>query len=258
MTSTSECILIHDQSPKNYYSYTPLVTYLSKHYDKVHYYCSNEMIDMVTWMYRGIPSVVVIEINSCEHVKLFNMFRKMHGMLVDVLGFGSYDVLRTDKYKGMHLKKQYISQDIQHDTYVDLLNLCKTYDLSLDVNFEDGLILQRDLSRESVFWNQFNKYISFDYAIISQERFRKLHKNSMTIVNIMTMFPKNKNMFYLLKLIDNSNEIIITDDKLGMMLFFMISTKNYDKRNISFVYNDSMDLSFYDKQKVNSWKWIKG
>ena len=251
MGSTSECILIHEHFPKTYYTYSPLVAYYGAQYTKVYYYCSINMLETIKFMYRTSDSIEVCLLESEDVLTMFNFLRKQYGRQLPIYGFGAYDVLRTDKYKGEY--RRYELNQKSADT-LDLGRICELYGLE-DVNIQKAWSIKRDTTRERVFFTALVKYVNFEYTVVSQDRFKNNGGKTVTVVNALRMFPKNKNLFNLLTLVDNASKVIVGDDPLGMLLYFLVTTKNYVKPNVTFYCDSSTDLSYFKWHAIPSWNW---
>lgn len=249
--SSTECILIHDNSPKSYYLYSPLVAYYGNTYSKVYYYCPDDMVETFRFMYRTSESIEVCLLESDDVLTMFNFLRKKHGRQLPIYGFGAYDVLRTDKYKGEYRRYQLNKKTVDSP---DLGSMCELYGLD-DVDIQTSWSIERDTTRERVFFSALIKYVNFEYTVVSQERFKQDEGKTVTVVNALRMFPKNKNLFNLLTLIDNASMVIVGDDPLGMLLYFLVTTQNYVKSNVTFYCDSSTDLSYFKWHAVPSWNW---
>lgn len=249
--SSTECILIHDNSPKNYYAYFPLVTYYGDQYTKVYYYCPDNMLETVKFMYRALNSIEVRLLESEDVLTMFNFIRKKHGRQIPIFGFGDYDMLRTDKYKGEYRRYELKSQS---SSALDFGSICELYGLN-DIDITQSWSIERDTTRERVFFTALIKYVNFEYTVVSQDRFKNDEGKTVTVVNALRMFPKNKNLFNLLTLIDNASLVILGNDPLGMFLYFLVTSKNYKKSNITFYCDSSTDLSYFKWHVVPNWNW---
>lgn len=249
--SSTECVLIHDSSPQHYYIYFPLVVRYSYQYTKVHYYCTANMLETMRFMYRKLESIEVCLLESEDVLTMFNLLRKNHGRKkLLIFGFGSFDALRMDQYRGAYRRHE---QKTQSSNSLEFENICELYGLN-DVNVAQSCpIIERDTTRERIFFTSLIKYVNFEYTVISQERFKHDEGNTVTVVNALRMFPKNKNLFNLLTLIDNASLVIIGDDPLGKFLYFLVTSKNYTKSNIIFYCDSLTDMSYFKLDAVPRW-----
>lgn len=202
-------------------------------------------------MYRTFDAIEVRLLESENVLTMFNFLRKKHGRYVPIFGFGIYDDLRTDKHKGAYRRQKLNSQS---PNALDLESTCELYGIN-DVNTTVSWSLERDTVREQMFFTALIKYVNFEYTVVSQDRFKKYEEKTVTVVDALRMFPNNKNLFNLLTLIDNASLVILGDDPLGMLLYFLITNKKYKKSNITFYCDTSTDLSYFKWHAVPNWKW---
>jgi hypothetical protein len=254
------CVIIHDHAPRNYYMNMPLVLHYGDIYETVHYYCSNEMFETLKMIYKGVEAVDVIMLESEDVLKVFNVLQKKYGRSPRAMQcFDNYDLMRKDSYRGLRSGKKpgHVDSAIHNLAPIpDLETLCGMYGLD-GINYHRTLSIERNLTKELFFFKQLIKYVNFGYTLVSDDRFKKLNKETVTIINPLKLFPRNKNMFNIMTLIDNASQIFIRNDKLGMFLYFMCTTQNFKKRRVVFFYDDINECDNFESKNVPMWKFVK-
>jgi len=185
---------------------------------------------------------------------MYNKLRREYKKDIVVQAFGEYDILRKDAYKDLHNKSEF---DIN---YYDIKDVCEKYDIK-NVDYEKVPELVRDYNKEQSFFNKVIKYLNFEYTIITKDEYAFLDRDFVFTCNIIKLFPKNKNMFNLLTLIENANTIIVGDDQLGMFLHFIATKHTFRYRKIVFCAKASSSSSstivdYYNIHELPKWSLI--
>lgn len=242
-----KCIIIHNHDRIKYYLYHGVIRYYCNEYENVIYYCRYDMIELITFMYRDLTNLKVTGFDhkkSKSEVYAFNRILKEHkdGCIIT---FNEYDVLRKDENRNIH------------KTRINELNtleeVCNIYKLDYD-KLKDNVKLERDLITETNYLNSVKKLLNINYVIITDDKYKSIPTDSIKM-NILKLFPKNQNLFYYLKLLENANYILLGDDEIALILYMLQRYTSFTLNKKVFFYftDDSQKTKFKD---MESKKWI--
>lgn len=255
----SDCIVLHPPQPYKYFQYTKIVRLLLKSYLTATLVVNPQHVSWVQGLYHDLHNANKITIRSFDFEKVNN--DELHMLLSnessDIKGYEEYDGVRSilDPCRNRIETVEKFTMTSIFVLYTEdfIVDRPSSY---LDVQ----MVLARDLFSETAVMNQLKKIIPSKFAIISDDKHKKVcHENEINCINIKKLFPKNNRVTFWIPLLQKAAFIVVTDDEVAAFVYILQN----EKINDEFMLNKSKTVYFVSPSKntqqyypYDSWKFI--
>ncbi len=248
--SQKTTVIIHPQSKQEFFLYCGVIRNHASTLSKLVLFCREDFIHTVRFMYKDLSNVEVFaldKIRACNNDVLyaFNVINKQFKNC-EVIGYGVFDRLRKDSYKNKH------TLACANRTMRSCL-----FEYDWDESVVDAFTFTRSYFDENKLTKLFASYLNISYVIVSDDKFLKIPTDCPKI-NILKLFPKNRNVFNYIELIVKSDGIIVGNDEIACLVHKLQSCTSIlgSKKRVRFHYKETDDISLYSNPVIKSWSWI--
>jgi hypothetical protein len=169
----------------------------------------------------------------------------------NIYGYENYDIFRKDDDVYQNAYESNSNLDVNDIYAIEMDNIDVT-------NFQ----LIRDFVIETQFISKLSQYFNLHYAIVSNDAYKKIASNyENNSINILQVFPKNNNIFYLLEFLKRATFFVVSDDIVGALIYTLQTKKTDGKHIINPKIKVYFDLNghtydhykYYTTPKLASW-----
>lgn len=262
----SSCIIIHPQKLHSLFLYNAFVEYFTQLYDNVHLIVKND--PMYLSLYRHKPKiklrpVSVFDIDPLRDY-IYNTLLTELGQC-DIYGYEEFDTLRYQEniYYNLH-SNLYLSSLFTFNDVLQAYNLDFTNTTLLNEH-KDVVNIDRNLNTESYLVSKVQKIAAVPYMVITSDAFKPfVYMKELTSINVHRLLPNVRNFFNLLYFINKAVSVVVSNDILGIMIYYLQTHKNIEgqyliapTKRVYFDLNGKRkeEFPFFISPELSSWSF---
>lgn len=256
MVVSSNCIVLHPQTPYKLFKYTTIVRLLLNSYETITLLVNSEHKSWVEGLYHDLVMANKLVICSLDNDR--DGVQLLCHEKSDIKGYEEYDSIRydIDPCKNRIQTVSQFSMDLILSIYSeDFHKNRKAYS-------EIQLVLTRDIQSETKMMDKLKKIVQFKFAIISDDKQKSIcHENESNCINIKKLFPKNNRITFWIPLLQKASFIVVTDDEVAAFVHILQNEKIKDEyilgKNKSVYFVLPSKKNKQDFKLFENWKFVK-
>lgn len=224
----SSCIIIHPQKLHSLFLYNAFVEYFTQSYDHVHLIVKNDPMYLSLYRHKPKVSLKPVTVFDMEPLRdyIYNTLLTELGPC-DIYGYEEFDVLRYQEnlYFNLH-SNLYFSSLFTFNDVLQSYNLDFTNTTLLNEH-KDVVTIDRNLNTESYLVSKVQKIAAVPYMVITSDAFKPfVYMKELTSMNVHRLLPNVRNFFNLLHFINKAVSVVVSNDILGVMIYYLQTRKN--------------------------------
>lgn len=267
----SSCIIIHPQKLHSLFLYNVFVEYFRQKYsltdDRIYLLIENNPMYIPLYSHKSniiIKAITPFTVESVtEYVR--DTLLPQIGLDNPVYGYEEFDSIRstTNIYHNIH-KTLYFNSLFSYEEVFEVYS-SDFADISLLESLQYKVNLDRDLNNESHLLYKVQKIASVPYMVTTSDAFREfVYHKELTSINVFRLMPNLRNYFNLIKFINKSVSVVVTNDIFAHMIYFlqthMDQTNNYlisPNKRVFFDLKGHQpeDFPFFRNPLLSSWSF---
>lgn len=249
-------VIIHPQSYLSIFNYYRIVSHYAETANVV-VFCRSDFKESIISLYRRYPDNITFEYIDLDDFTVAMLSttieRYMTNVDLAIKGYEEFDALRriNDEYFNFYALNSFTTID---DSYA---NDFTTTLIPVEDNLKTFFREPNHILNEQTYTRKIKKFYVPSYSLITNDSYvSKSNVTGENAINLLTLFPKNKDILNLLDVILNSNMFFVGgDDVLAAILYAFRHLDEFKSLQYKYVYlkNSLQGYPEYTTNKPTRW-----